>query len=165
MQLTEKDPFSSFGMVSGGVTVAMGVRVLGNSVVQDLAGALTRSARRVRVRRKSADSQTHKAMRRTCAAILGVVAADKKEQTRPRGYKRILAWILKGMANISIIEEAIIPGANQQYLDAAFWEERYAAEGELKKSTREWLGDYSIFAEHFRRHVSDKGASILILGQ
>lgn len=112
-------------------------------------------------KRRLANTQSHEA---DLCCHLGCGGGGQK-RTRPRGYKRILAWILKGMANISIIEEAIIPGANQQYLDAAFWEERYAAEGELKKSTREWLGDYSIFAEHFRRHVSDKGASILILGQ
>lgn len=73
----------------------------------------------------------------------------------------------KKMANLNNpIDEAIIPQANKQYQDSTFWEQRYSTlvqqqDGDL--ITREWLGNYAMFADIFRRCV-DKSASILIMG-
>ena len=74
---------------------------------------------------------------------------------------------------MTTIAESIIPLANGQYLDAAFWEQRYAhscapADSEdqevaAKGVTREWLVSYAMFADVFRKAVP-KTASILILG-
>ena len=69
------------------------------------------------------------------------------------------------------IEDAIIPEANRQYLDSSFWEQRYSQHVQQRGKendngtvvTREWLGNYSMFADIFRQAV-DKSASILILG-
>lgn len=59
---------------------------------------------------------------------------------------------------------SIIPDHNRLYLSSDFWEQRYSSFGDVvTNDTREWFGNYSTFADIFRKYVN-KSASILILG-
>lgn len=55
----------------------------------------------------------------------------------------------------------MIPEKNVQYSSREFWEKRYS---ENNKNNRDWLGDYSLFDDIFRKNVP-KNSSILILGK
>jgi len=90
----------------------------------------------------------------------------------PDGMTMPLRWLGTSMDNRrenSRIEQAIIPQVNSQYLEADFWEKRYSqyvranAQDKSDLATRDWLANYSAFADIFRKHV-DRSASILILG-